>query len=70
MSMGSMSVSPNELRQYGSVSMFPDDFLKNPYKYRRKNPYRLKKFRTFFRHWDLNLKFQMLVALRVITTSE
>ncbi len=38
----------NERGEYESV--FPDDFLKNLYKRCRKNPYRLKKFRTFFRH--------------------
>ncbi len=27
-------------------------------------------FTKLKRHWDLNLEFQMLVALRVITTSE
>ncbi len=31
-------------------SVFPDDFLKNLCKYCRKNLYRPKKFRTFFRH--------------------
>ncbi len=31
-------------------TVFPDDFLKNPYKHCRKNPNRLKKFRTLFRH--------------------
>ncbi len=35
---------------FGAEAVFPDDFLKNPYKQYRKNPYRLKKFRTFFRH--------------------
>ncbi len=29
-------------KSFGSIAVFPDDFLKNPY--------RLKKFRTFFRH--------------------
>ncbi len=32
-----------------SIPVFPDDFLKNLYKHCRKNPYRMKKFRTFFR---------------------
>ncbi len=31
-------------------AVFPDDFLKNPYKRCTKNPYRLKKFRTVFLH--------------------
>ncbi len=35
--------------------MFPDDFLKNPYKHCRKNPHRLKKFCTFF-HMGIKLK--------------
>ncbi len=33
---------------FGSV--FPDDFLKNPYNHCRKNPYLQKKFGTFFQH--------------------
>ncbi len=32
------------------TSVFPDDFFKNPYEHCRKNQYRLKKFRTVFRH--------------------
>ncbi len=35
-------------------AVFPDDFFKNPYKHCRKNPYRLKKFRTFFSTWVSN----------------
>ncbi len=31
-------------------TVFPENFLKNPYKRCRKNPYTLKKYRTFFRH--------------------
>ncbi len=32
------------------ATVFPDDFLKNPYKHCRKNLYRLKKFHTFIQH--------------------
>ncbi len=33
-----------------AASVFPDDFLKNPHKRFRKNPYRLKIFRTLFQN--------------------
>ncbi len=33
------------------ATVFLDDFLKNLYKHCRKNPYRLKKFCTFFSTW-------------------
>ncbi len=36
-------------------TVFPDDFLKNPHKRCRKNPYRLKKFCTFF---DVGIKLK------------
>ncbi len=39
--------------------VFPDDFLKNPYKHCRKNLYRLKKFRTFF---DMGIKLKDVVS--------
>ncbi len=39
-----------KLIYYAPGAVFPDDFLKNLYKHCRKNPYILKKFRTFFRH--------------------
>ncbi len=42
-------------RLYTSQPVFPDDFLKNPYKRCRKNPYRLKKSRTFF---DMGIKLK------------
>ncbi len=35
-------------------TVFPDGFLKNLYKCCMKNPYRLKKFRTFFFTWVSN----------------
>ncbi len=44
--------------------VFPDYFLKNPYKHCRKNPYRLKKFRTFF-NMGIKLKdFASTVEIR------
>ncbi len=39
--------------------VFPDDFLKNQYKHCRKNPYRLKKFCTFF---DMGIKLKDFVS--------
>ncbi len=37
-----------QLTSYVLRPVFPDDFPKNSYKHCRKNPYRLKKFRTFY----------------------
>ncbi len=46
-------------------SVFPDDFLKNPYRRCRKNPYRLKKFRTFFFDMGIKLKdFASTIEIR------
>ncbi len=45
--------------------MFPDDFLKNPYKRCRKNPYRRKKFCTFFFDMGIKLKdFASTIEIR------
>ncbi len=68
---------PSEhIRRY--VGEYPSDVEPSSRKFHFFHLKKLKKFsmsrepksKSFLRHWDLNLEFQMLVALRVITTSE